>query len=45
MLIAGALLLTIFFWYGGNYAMIAAYAAPALLVGLCFLAASNKEMI
>jgi hypothetical protein len=45
LLIAGALLLTGFFWYSGDYAMIGAYAAPALLVGLCFLAANDKEMI
>lgn len=45
ILIAGSLLLAGFFVYAGDYSMIAAYAAPALLVGLCFLAASDKEMI
>lgn len=45
LLIAGALLLTGFFWYAGDYLNIAAYAAPALLVGLCFLAANDREMI
>lgn len=45
MMIVGALLLAIFFWYFDDWAMMAAYAAPALLVGLCFLAAKDREMI
>lgn len=45
MLIVGAILLAGFFWYAEDYRMMGAYAVPALLVGLCFLAAKDKEMI
>ncbi|MCU0395523.1 MAG: hypothetical protein MUF29_06415 [Chitinophagaceae bacterium] len=45
MMIAGSLLMTAYFWYFDDWVMVAVYAAPALLIGLCFLASRDREMI
>lgn len=45
LLLAGALLMAVYFFTAGDTRMALVYSLPSLLIGLCFLAAANKELI
>lgn len=45
LLLAGAMLLAGYFLYHQEIAIGLIFAIPSLLIGLCFLAAANKELI
>jgi len=45
LLIAGALLLAGYFVFRQDGVMAMIYGLPSLLIGLCFMAAANKELI
>lgn len=45
LLIAGAMLLAGYFLVRQDLVMAMIYGLPSLLIGLCFIAASNKELI
>jgi hypothetical protein len=45
ILMAGALLLAGYFLFNGHLTMAMVYGLPSLLVGLCFLAAANKQLV
>ena len=45
LLLAGALLMAGYFLYFQDILMALIYGIPSLLVGLCFIASANKELI
>jgi len=45
LLIGGALLLAGYFLFRQDLVMALIYGLPSLLIGLCFIAAANKELI
>jgi len=45
LLMAGAVLMAVYFLSNGDTRMALVYGLPSLLIGLCFLGAVNKELI
>lgn len=45
VMLGGAFLLAVHFLFFGDYGLLLLYALPSLLIGLCMIAASSKEII